>query len=201
MKASLQNEIDVLRFIDHPNLIKLDSVYENENSFFMIFELFEGGNLRDYIEERGIMTEMQASLLIKLILEGVKYLHSKNIMHRDIKPENILFRSSNIFDKNQIVLADFGLATFNHVPKYVHGNCGTPGFIAPEIFFFSHENDHYGLKCDLFSVGVTLFYILTGEMPFPGKRHLQTENRKCLFDFSKMSKLSKTGFFYFETKF
>ena len=163
----------------------------------MIFELFEGGTLRDYLEDRGPLSERQASILTKSILEGLKYLHIRNIMHRDIKPENILFRSSKIFDKDQIVLADFGLATPNDIPKYVHGRCGTPGFIAPEVYRFRQPTDNYDIKCDLFSLGVTLFNVLTGSLPYPGEKHLQTENKKGIFDFNKMGNLSNAGNFNF----
>ena len=193
----MQNEIKLLRSVDHKNLIKLDSVFETKNSYYLIFELFSGGNLREYVKEKGVFTESQASFVLKNILEGVKYLHNKNIMHRDIKPDNILFRTSNIFsDNNQIVLADFGLATSNDVPQYLYPKCGTPGFVAPEIYAVTHFTDHYGLNCDLYSIGVTLYFMLTGNFPYPGKADLINENQNNLIDFNKSSifkTLSKQG--------
>ena len=196
-KASLKNEIKILRKINQKNLIQLDSVHESSNSYYLIFELFLGGNLNEYVQHQGLFTEIHAAFVMKQILEGVKYLHNINIMHRDIKPENILFRSKEIYEKDQIVLADFGLATSNDVIEYLHPKCGTPGFAAPEIFNVKDPSGHYSLKCDLFSVGVTLYYMLTGQLPYGHLHDLLKENRDCLFNFNiskKFAKLSEQGF-------
>lgn len=192
-KEALQNEIEILRNIDHPNLVRLECVFEDEKSYFLIFELFRGGSVRDFLIENGVFSEDQASLIMRRVLEGVKSLHNSNIMHRDIKLENILLRSQDFEDNTNIALADFGLATKNNVPQYLHGRCGTPGFVAPEVYLYSDPNDHYELKSDLFGVGVSLFEMMTGSLPYPGKRSIQSENRKQLYDFSKMGKLSPKG--------
>ena len=157
-----------------------------------------GGNLNEYVHHQGVFTEIHAAFVIKKILDGVKFLHNLNIMHRDIKPENILFRSKEIYEEDQIVLADFGLATSNDVSEYLHPKCGTPGFAAPEIFNVKDASDHYSLKCDLFSVGVTLYFMLTGQLPYRYRHDLLKENRDCLFSFNiskKFAKLSDQGFF------
>lgn len=197
-KGSLQNEIAILRKINQKNLIQLDSVHESSNSYYLIFELFMGGNLTEYVKNQGLFTEIHAAFVIRKILEGVKYLHNLNIMHRDIKPDNILFRSKDIYEKDQIVLADFGLATSNDVIEYLHPKCGTPGFAAPEVFNVKNASDHYSLKCDLFSVGVTLYFMLTGNLPYCYQHDLLKENKDCLFNFNiskKFAKLSDQGFF------
>jgi len=190
----------ILRAIDHINLIKLDSVYESVNSYYIILELFSGGNLRDYIWQNGLLNERKAANLIKNVLKGVSYLHNQNIMHRDIKPENILFRTSAISDETQVAIADLGLATFNSEQKYIFPRCGTPGYVAPEIAAVNNSNEHYELKCDLYSVGVTLFYVLTGRLPYPGKKDLMKENRECTLEFTKAENycnFSEEGFFFF----
>ena len=194
----IQNEIKILRSIEHINLIKLDSIYETQKTYYMVYELYSGGDLKQYIAENGILNESQAALIMRNILEGVKYLHSKNIMHRDIRPENILFRSSKITEPNQAVLSNFLFATSNHVIQYIFPKCGTPGFVAPEIYAVKSPQEHYGLKCDLFSLGVTLYYMLTGGLPYSGERDLISQNRECEFDFYKFKEygsLSKQGFF------
>ena len=142
----------------------------------MVFELFKGGNLQHCIRKQGPLKEFEAAFLFKSILEGLVYLHEKNIMHRDIKPENILFRSNNQNNKDQIVLADFGLATFSNIEEYLFLRCGTPGYVAPEVYKASHPKDHYSEKCDMFSFGVTLFESLTGGSVHFSKRMWTEEN-------------------------
>ena len=189
-----------MRSIKHENLIKLKSVWESPGAYFLIFELFSGGNLREYLKENGPLDEEKARFILRNLLEGVKYLHSKNIIHRDIKPDNILFRSENIFKENQIALADFGLATFNDVPKYLYPRCGSPGFAAPEVFNYSFADQRYKLKSDMFGVGVTLFLMLTGRFPYPGKKGLVEENKHCEVDMKRifsLNRLSAEGFFFF----
>ena len=160
-------------------------------------ELFYGGNLKVNIKNSGILPENTASKILKNVLNGIKCMHSQNIMHRDIKPENILFRSKIVSDETQVVLADFGLATFNNVDSYIFPKCGTPGFVAPEIATINKSTEHYDLKCDLYSVGVTLYYVLTGSLPYPGKHELIKENKECIWDFQKSVNLTIEGIFIF----
>lgn len=164
-------------------MIKLDSVYSSHSTYYLVFELFSGGNLKDYVKKNGVFTERQASYIIRELLEAIKYIHNLNIMHRDIKPDNILFRSDNIYEPSQIALADFGLATFINVSEYIHLRCGTPGFIAPEVFSAVSPTDHYSSICDLYSLGVTLFFMLFGHLPYNDKKDLIKENRNCSFNF------------------
>lgn len=151
-------------------------------------ELFSGGNLRDYIKSNGLLIEEKAAKIIKNLLKGIKFMHHLNIMHRDIKPDNVLFRTMSLCDETQVVLADFGLATFNNVERYIFPRCGTPGFVAPEIASTNDPKAHYDLKCDLYSVGVTLYFVLTGCFPYPEINDLMTENRNCILDFEKSCK-------------
>lgn len=177
--------------------MKLDSFYDTPDSFYLVLELFRGGNLKSYIISQGPLNEIEASLLFKNVLEGLKYLHERNIMHRDIKPENILFRSDNLHLKNQIALADFGLATKNDWDRpYLFFRCGTPGYVAPEIYEAEDPMDHYGVKCDMFSLGVTLYFALTGELPYQGKKRIRKENFQICSELKSLPEflqLSTTG--------
>jgi len=198
-KASLINEIKLLRTVDHPNLIHLEAVYESENNFYLVLEICSGGNLKEYIKQNKLVSQEKSAYIMKNVLEGLQALHNKNIMHRDIKPENILFKTSNFLEENgQIILADFGLATSNDVSNYLLPRCGTPGFVAPEILLNDDPDVHYSLKCDLFSVGVTLFMMLTGRMPYEGEENRLIENMEFDFNLKKhkgFNFLSSEGIF------
>lgn len=193
----MKTEITILRELDDPNLIKLDSVYETTTSYYLIFELFSGGNLKDYVKQSGPLSESEACYITRKILEGLRYLHKNNIMHRDIKPENILFRTEKIFQPHQIAIADFGLATHNDVAEYLYGRCGTPGYVAPEVYNFRNPGDHYSLKCDLYSVGITFFFMVTGKLPYEEEYSLQYENKEMRFDPCRLKKLSNEGFYIY----
>lgn len=191
-KLSFYNEISILRAISHPNLIKLDSVYETDNSYYIVLELFSGGNLKEYLKDYGLLSEEKAAFIAKSVLKALEYLQENSIIHRDIKPDNILFRSSGMFSsENQIALADLGLATFKNVTEYLFPRCGTPGFVAPEVANYKPNEEKYDEKCDLYSLGVTLYYALTGKLPYPGKREILKENRECCIDLTK-SELFRT---------
>lgn len=113
--------------------------------------------------------------ILKQILEGLKFLHSSNIMHRDIKPENILFDQKTSLDEGDgskgLKLVDYGLATFQHEKNIIFTKCGTPGFVAPEVINYDEKEPIYSLNVDIFSVGVILHILLVGEQSFPGRRY------------------------------
>ena len=95
------------------------------------------------------------------MISALSHMHLKHIMHRDLKPENILCRSK---DKHyDLVLADFGLATFRDEPNMLFKRCGTPGFVAPEILLYDEDNEMYDCACDIFSAGVIFYLLLTGK--------------------------------------
>ena len=113
---------------------------------------------------------------------------------------NVLFRTKTNREENEVVLADFGLASFNTVDRYIFPKCGTPGYVAPEIAAIIDHKAHYALKCDLYSVGVTLYFMLTGQLPYPGANDILEKNRKCHLDFEKskifMNLKSESNCFY-----
>ena len=98
---------------------------------------------------------------------GLSYMHSFDLMHRDLKPENILFLSKE--DLNTLKIADFGLAQSLDEHPYIYPKCGTPGFVAPEILGATGDDARYGIECDIFSAGVVLYILLTGEPLFDAK--------------------------------
>lgn len=151
------NEIDIMRVTEHENIIKLYEVYETERSIYLVLELIQGKSLQDVLKKSGFKDNEPRTLnVISSILDALAYLASKGIMHRDLKPDNILIDKG---DKVKIV--DFGLATFIDLPEYIFKKCGTPGYIAPEVFKYDQKNPatFYNDRCDAFSAGCILYYM------------------------------------------
>ena len=151
------NEIDLMRCTSHENIIQLYEVHESERSIYLVLELIQGQSLQDAMKKqsfKGTYSEIKIINMIRSILDALAYLSTKGIMHRDLKPENILLDKS---DKIKVV--DFGLATFIKLETYIFKKCGTPGFIAPEVFKYNEKmsSTRYDERCDVFSVGCILF--------------------------------------------
>ncbi len=151
-KVGLINEINIMRNMNHPNIIKLYEVYEGEFHIYLVLELLKGGELFDRIIKKGHYSEKDASIVIRKLLWALEYLHQKGIMHRDIKPENLILKDDNEYE---IKLADFGLAEYEDKKELLFKRCGTPGYVAPEVL----EDKKYDTKVDIFSAGVILYIL------------------------------------------
>ena len=143
--------------MNHPNCIKLYEVYETKNSIYLVLEMIKGGELIKKIREKFVYKERDVKLLMYNFLHALLHIHDRNVMHRDLKPENILLREDG--NINDIVIADFGLATFKDAEDILFKRCGTPGFVAPEILIYKEGTEFYDEKCDVFSAGI-IFYLL-----------------------------------------
>jgi len=164
---SLHEEVEVLRSIDHPNVIKLYDFFEEKKMFYMVIELMEGGELFERIVKKTFYNEKEARDLIRILLDALAYLHHAGIVHRDLKPENLLLKSPyNDFD---IKLADFGFAKKlnSNGKKSLDTQCGTPGYVAPEIL----KGSKYGSEVDMWSCGVIVYILLGGYPPFHDDNH------------------------------
>lgn len=142
-----------------------------------MLELLTGGELFEKIKSKHSFKEKEALLVMKNILEALAYVHSKNIVHRDLKPENLIFRSKD--NDSDVIIADFGLASFVRGDEKLHLPCGSPGYVAPEVLEDSGEG--YGTKSDIFSVGVILYVMLIGSLCFSGRnyREIIRKNREA----------------------
>jgi len=166
-KKQLQNEVAILsQFPKHHRILSMDEIVRVPGKYFCIVtELVKGGDLFDYIvnHPNGYLPESLARKIMKQLIEGVQVLHSHNIIHRDLKPENVLVVNP---DENAIDLkiADFGLATFFSEDKPPMKNCGTTGYSAPEVL----SALPYGKSCDMWSLGVVMYTLLHGYLPFHG---------------------------------
>jgi serine/threonine protein kinase len=161
-KSVLVNEIDILRSLDHENIIKLYEVHETENSIYLILDLIQGNSLEDILKRPSLRknySTVQFKDMIRSILDALAYLASKGIMHRDLKPDNILVEKDG-----KIKIVDFGLATYIGLSEYIYKKCGTPGYIAPEVFKYNPKipTTSYNDRCDVFSAGCILFFIFFG---------------------------------------
>ena len=150
----MQNELNIMHEIDHPNVIKMYEIYEGEKHFYVVLELLRGGELFKYICDDENFSEQTILELMRNLLQALEYLHAKKIMHRDLKPENIILKNKN-GKMSEIVLADFGLSEHIEKKKFLFKRCGTPGYVAPEIL----QDEPYDTQADVFSAGI-IMYIL-----------------------------------------
>jgi len=158
----LATEMQVLKSVDHPNIIKLKEIFETDTMLYIVTEVVTGGELFDRIVEKGSYSERDAAVLIKKLVTSLEYLHAKNIVHRDLKPENLLLKSPQ--EDTEIKLADFGLSKVLGTEVMMQTACGTPGYVAPEILQTSDTG--YGKEVDMWSVGVITYILLCGFPPF-----------------------------------
>jgi len=130
-KRMLFNEINILKEIDHPNIIKMYEFFEDEKRYYLVTEICKGGELFDEILQRGKFTERDGAILMKQVLSCINYCHQANIVHRDLKPENILLEQNKEFD--QIKIIDFGTSLVYDPNRNLDEKLGTPYYIAPEV--------------------------------------------------------------------
>merc|ERR1712232_131283 len=130
----LRQEIFIMRELDHPNIVRLEEVYESENEIYLVQELCFGGELFDRLDEQPDYhyTEQQCARLVKQMLCAVRYMHSKGIIHRDLKLENFLFSSEDASNA-ELKLIDFGLSKHFKYGEVQHEAVGSPYTVAPEV--------------------------------------------------------------------
>jgi len=154
--------------LNHKNIITIYSVVEAPE-LAIVMELIEGTTLEGIIQERGHLDAACAKQTIIQCLQGLAHAHASNCIHRDIKPANIMVCNTAGVDWT-IKLVDFGLAKLMESSMQTGTLCGTPAFMAPEVW----ANHKIGRAADLWSVGIVLFYIVSGRLPFPNIQQLIT---------------------------
>ncbi|XP_039670868.1 death-associated protein kinase 3 [Perca fluviatilis] len=168
-REEIEREVNILREIQHSNIITLHDIFENKTDVILILELVSGGELFDFLAEKESLTEEEATQFLKQILDGVQYLHSKRIAHFDLKPENIMLLDKNV-PNPRIKLIDFGIAHQIKAGNEFKNIFGTPEFVAPEIVNY----EPLGLEADMWSIGVITYILLSGASPFLGETKQET---------------------------
>ncbi|KAJ2901114.1 Calmodulin-dependent protein kinase cmk2 [Coemansia aciculifera] len=160
-EAMVLKEIDIVRHLHHPNIVKLLDWFESKDKYYLVFELCTGGELFEEISKRGHFSEEDATNLIRCGYDSISYLHDHNIVHRDIKPENFIFKDRS--RDAPLMLADFGIARIMKSDDEVLSTmCGSFGYAAPEVLL----RKGHGKAVDVWSMGVVTFSILCGYSPF-----------------------------------
>jgi len=166
----IESEIAILSAISHPNIIRLEEVFDFPEEKYLVMEFVPGGDLFDAIAADIKYSEAVARDMIRDLALALQYLHDRMVCHRDIKPENLLV--IDLQHSKALKLADFGLAVAVREPLFTV--CGTPTYVAPEIL----AETGYGVKVDVWAIGVILYILLCGYPPFSSR----TNNQEELFD-------------------
>ena len=179
----LFNEINILKKIDHPNIMKIFEFYTSPSAYYLILEYCEGGDLYDFVKSNEL-SEFQVIYIMFQILSAMNYCHKIKIFHRDLKPDNILIK------KNQdglcrVKICDFGTSAIFKKGEKQKEIIGTLSYMAPEML-----KEKYNEKCDLWSCGVIMYLLLTGKNPFLGRDEVQIME-KILYDQYDKSLLKK----------
>uniref|UniRef100_A0A7S2W826 Protein kinase domain-containing protein n=1 Tax=Eucampia antarctica TaxID=49252 RepID=A0A7S2W826_9STRA len=160
--AAIIDEVAILASLKHRYICPIIDFFEEFQCYFIVMELMAGGDLFDKIGKKKSYNEKNARDLSVQILEAVAFCHRKNVAHCDMKPKNLLLQGD---DDTSIKLADFGFATRVYAPNSLSKQCGTPFFVAPEILL----RNPYDEKSDMWSVGVIIYLLLSGTLPFVGR--------------------------------
>ncbi|XP_076471771.1 serine/threonine-protein kinase BRSK2-like isoform X1 [Babylonia areolata] len=171
----VEREIAIMKLIEHPHVLGLYDVYENKKYLYLILEHVSGGELFDYLVKKGRLTPKEARRFFRQIISALDFCHSHNICHRDLKPENLL-----LDDKNNIRVADFGMASLQVEGSMLETSCGSPHYACPEVI---RGEKYDGRKADVWSCGVILYALLVGALPFDDDnlRQLLEKVKKGIF--------------------
>ncbi|KAG0032415.1 Serine/threonine-protein kinase brsk1 [Podila clonocystis] len=154
----IEREIAIMKLINHPHVIRLYDVYETEKELFLVMEYVSGGELFEYLVNKGRLDETEALRFFQQIIVGLAFCHKRKICHRDLKPENLL-----LDERMNVKIADFGMASLQKTGRLLETSCGSPHYASPEVVTGMKYD---GSSSDIWSCGIILYALLTGHLPF-----------------------------------
>mmetsp|Transcript_13620 Transcript_13620/g.17639 ORF Transcript_13620/g.17639 Transcript_13620/m.17639 type:complete len:589 (+) Transcript_13620:83-1849(+) len=158
MGEKVKREINILKKCTHPHIIRLYEVIDTPSDIFVVMEYVPNGELFDYIVSKGRLSPDEARHFFHQLVSGIEYCHYHSIVHRDLKPENLLLDADN-----NLKIADFGLSNTMRDGQFLRTSCGSPNYAAPEVI---SGNLYAGPEVDVWSIGVILYALLCGSLPF-----------------------------------
>ncbi|GAV29927.1 hypothetical protein PMKS-003433 [Pichia membranifaciens] len=176
----VSRELQILKKLDHPGIVRLKAFYEDDDNYYLVMEYVSGGDLMDFVACNGAIDESASREIARQIMEAILYVHSKGISHRDLKPDNVMIAQD---DPVVVKITDFGLAKSQEQESRMKTFCGTLAYLAPEVISNKKKQsnnrkrylgngriteDLYSNKVDMWSIGCLLFVIMTAHLPFSG---------------------------------
>jgi len=188
---SILAEVEILQFCNHKNIGQVIDTFNTVDTLYIVLEFIENGTLFEFlIKNHDILTYQMIKQLIREIAEGINYLHENNIMHRDLKPENIMINESK-----EVKIVDLGFGKIIGKEQKIHERLGTLSYIAPEVY----QSKGYNREADIWSLGLIVYYLLSGSIAFENGDQAVSFLEKANFDNEKFysgltnSNVSKNG--------
>jgi calcium-dependent protein kinase len=159
-----RREIDILRIIDHPNIVEYKQHFHEGTTMYLVMAYCDGEDMWDRLKAKERFTEKETASVMQQALRAVFYLHENHIVHRDLKPENFMFETSDAIGESHLQLLDFNLARRFEPGQVLTSKVGTPNYVSPETL-----RGRYDHRSDLWSIGVLMYLLLAGYQPFSGE--------------------------------
>jgi len=161
--TALKAEIEIMKSLDHPNLITICEIFEDTSTIVFVMKLCKGPHLTQYVERVASLSEKQAAFVMRDLLKAVAYMHNSQVCHRDLKGENCLMLNQGPPERNRLKICDFGLSCTFDPSSTLKGKFGSVSHIAPEIL---KSSDSYTCACDNWSCGIIFYHLICGFLPF-----------------------------------